>query len=48
MIDILNKSKFASDLNNALKSSDIDNEINKELHTNHKPVTTTAATTDKN
>lgn len=29
--------KYISELNNSLKSADIDNEINKELHTNHKP-----------
>lgn len=28
--------KYLADLNSALKSADLDNEINKELHTNHK------------
>lgn len=48
LTDILKKSKFANDLNNALKSSDIDNEMNKELHTNHNPAVTTTTTADKN
>ena len=29
--------KYISDLNNTLKSADIDNEISKELYSNHKP-----------
>ncbi|TWI03265.1 AIPR protein [Flavobacterium tiangeerense] len=29
--------KYIADLNNSLKSADIDNEISKKLHTNHKP-----------
>ncbi|SHG46065.1 AIPR protein [Flavobacterium segetis] len=32
--------KYVADLNNSLKSADIDNEISKELHTNHKPSNT--------
>jgi len=32
--------KYIADLNNSLKSADIDNEISKELHTNHIPNTT--------
>lgn len=33
---ITSNSKYLADLNSALKSADLDNELNKELHTNHK------------
>lgn len=36
--------KYIADLNNSLKSADIDNEISKELHTNHKPNPTNTTT----
>jgi len=35
--------KYIADLNNSLKSADIDNEISKELHINHKNTTTTTS-----
>lgn len=34
-----NNLKYLNDLNSALKSADLDNEISRELHTNHKAVT---------
>ena len=37
ILSIVNSSgKFKSDLNSALKSADLDNELNKELHSKHK------------
>lgn len=38
---VKNNPKYIADLNNSLKSADIDNEISKELHTNHKSNSTT-------
>jgi hypothetical protein len=35
-----NNSKYLNDLNSALKSADLDSEINRELHTNYKPAAT--------